>query len=374
MEREYANRTGTRGPTSAAAERTAGPDAVPGQRQGDGRIDFVLTWVDGSDPEWIARKRECEAAELGRARDVNANGDCRYRDMGLLRYWFRGVERFAPWVGKVFFVTCGQKPDWLDVNHPKLRLVDHRDYIPAEYLPTFHSDTIELNLHRLHDLSETFMLFNDDTFLLRPCAPRDFFRGGLPVLPCDLGIPNWLGPSQISRVVLNNNGVLHRNMDVNRLVRKHILKHTDVLSLGLVRAAKNFLSFAVNRTVLQGCFGHLALPHLKSTFAEVWKACPGMLDRTSRHRFRNDDDVNQWLMASWNLVTGRFHPVNEQRIGFHTGVCEPDLDRACDAIRRQKWLQICLNDGGTAVDPGHCFGVLADAFEAILPEKSSFEK
>ncbi len=90
--------------------------------------------------------------------DEDANADCRYRDYGLLRYWFRSVERFAPWVNRMFFVTCGQKPEWLDENNPRLRLVNHADYIPAACLPTFQSNTIELNLHRIPDLSERFVL------------------------------------------------------------------------------------------------------------------------------------------------------------------------------------------------------------------------
>ena len=373
MEQGVANSAESRGPSCRPADRPVARDRH-GDPGADGRIDFVLPWVDGSDPSWLAWKRNFEVDDNNLSVDANAHGDCRYRDMGLLRYWFRGVERFAPWFGRVFFVTCGQKPDWLDETHPKLRLVDHRDYIPEEYLPTFHSDTIELNLHRIRDLSETFILFNDDTFLLRPHAPRDFFRGGLPVLPCDLGIPNWLGPSHTSRVVLNNYGILKRSMDVERLVRKNILKFTCIPSLGVVRAAKNLLSFAVNRTMFQGCFGHLAMPHLKSTLAEIWEAQPEALDRTSRHRFRNDDDVNQWLLASWELATGRFRPGNEKRMGRCFAIREDDLDLACDSIRGQKWPQVCLNDAEITIDPRHCFDALADAFESILPEKSSFEK
>ena len=177
------------------------------------KIDFVVTWVDGSDREWLAQKRKYLDAASSVSSSIaggEANADCRYRDCGLLKYWFRAVEKFAPWANRVFFVTCGQKPDWLDESNPKLRLVNHEDYIPAEYLPTFHSDTIELNLHRIPDLSERFVLFNDDTFLLRPSTPDQFFHGGLPVLACDLGIPRWLGCSTASRIVVNNGGILAR--------------------------------------------------------------------------------------------------------------------------------------------------------------------
>ena len=97
------------------------------------KIDFVLPWVDGADPKWLAEKRKWEGAGAAMARgDEDANADCRYRDCGLLKYWFRAVEKFAPWVNRVFFVTCGQKPDWLDESNPKLRLVNHADYIPAD--------------------------------------------------------------------------------------------------------------------------------------------------------------------------------------------------------------------------------------------------
>ena len=88
-------------------------------------IDFVITWVDMNDPKWQA-----EFAKYARHKGNEKNGvsEARFRDYGFLRYWFRGVEKFAPWVRKIHFVTSGQKPEWLDANHPKLNLVSHKDY------------------------------------------------------------------------------------------------------------------------------------------------------------------------------------------------------------------------------------------------------
>ena len=339
------------------------------------RIDFVLPWVDGGDDAWQEEKRRYENSGEAMARgDADANADCRYRDSGLLRYWFRAVERFAPWVGRVFFVTCGQKPGWLDERHPKLRLVSHCDYIPQDWLPTFHSNAIELNLHRIADLSERFVLFNDDVFLLRPARPEFFFRKGLPVIPCDLGIPRWLGCSNTSRIAINNSGVLKLSLDVERLVWKNMPKFASVRSLGLSRAAKNLASFAVNRVFIPGTFGHIAQPHLKATLKEIWERQPGVLERTSRSRFRTDDCVNHWLASAWDMVSGRFHPANEKRVGAFMTLNDDSLADACDAIRRQAAPQICLNDKGSNADPERCFGEVAKAFEAILPEKSSFER
>ena len=341
----------------------------------EGGIDFVLMWVDGSDPEWRALKDRYDTERKRAAPgDADANGECRYRDYGMLRYWFRAVERFAPWVGRVFFVTCGQKPDWLAESNPKLRLVNHADFIPAEYLPTFQANTIEMNLHRIKDLSERFVLFNDDMFLLRPVDPGLFFRNGLPVIPCDLAVPRWIGCSNTSRLVLNDAGVLKMSMDVEAQVRKNIWKFIDVRSLGLARAAKNLASFLVNRLYIPGTFGHLPLAHLKSTLEEIWRRQPEVLDRTSRHKFRTDDCVNQWLVSAWDMISGRFRPANEKRMGRYMALCEENLDEACETVRRQKYLQLCLNDKSATKDPDYCFEQVAKAFGEILPDKSSFEK
>ena len=94
-------------------------------------IDFVIPWVDGNDPEWQKEKNLYD--------ESNKTGDStivRYRSWDNLQYWFRAVEKFAPWVRKVYFVTCGQKPEWLNAECSKLVLVDHKDYMPEEALPT----------------------------------------------------------------------------------------------------------------------------------------------------------------------------------------------------------------------------------------------
>lgn len=339
------------------------------------KIDFVLPWVDGGDIVWLEQKRKYETSDVNMARgDMDANADCRYRDYGLLKYWFRAVEQFAPWVNRIFFVTCGQKPNWLNDSNPKLRLVKHTDYIPAAYLPTFNSNTIELNLHRIPDLAEQFVLFNDDVFILRSITPEFFFRNGQPVIPCDLGIPKWLGCSNISRVALNNSGILKLNLDVERLVWKNIWKFIDVRKLGFARALKNLLSFSVNRQVIQGTFGHLAHAHLKSTFEEIWEKQPNVMERTSKYRFRTDDGVNHWLASGWNMISGKFYPANEKRRGEFLTLNEESATYVCNAIKQQSYPLLCLNDKGNTANLDKCFNEVARALGDVLPNKSSFEK
>ena len=111
------------------------------------KIDFVVLWVDGTDPQW-----QQERILFCPENSDNGSSENRYRDWGLMKYWFRCVEKYAPWVHRIFFVTNGQIPEWLNIEHPKLRLVKHKDYIPQKYLPTFNSNVIELWLHHIPDL------------------------------------------------------------------------------------------------------------------------------------------------------------------------------------------------------------------------------
>ena len=77
---------------------------------------------------------------------------------------------------KVHFVTWGHIPQWLNTKHPKLNIVCHEDFIPQKFLPTFNSHTIEWNFHRIPGLTEQFVYFNDDMFLLKPVYMEDFFK------------------------------------------------------------------------------------------------------------------------------------------------------------------------------------------------------
>ena len=201
-------------------------------------IDFVITWVDGSDPQWRKEKKYYEDLEHINFQKDDANTECRYRNDGLLKYWFRGVEKFAPWVNQIHFVTCGQKPEWLNTAHPKLHLVNHKDYIPPQYLPTFCSNVIELNLHRIESLSEKFVIFNDDIFLLQPLEPIFYFRNGLPVLDTDLTHSTLVGYNNWSRVLFNNYCIVRmslHDMVSNWILSKPILSYMTSSTIRLNR-------------------------------------------------------------------------------------------------------------------------------------------
>lgn len=340
-------------------------------------VDFVVLWVDGSDPEWQASKRRWqEAAGISTATpaEEDANGACRYNDNGLLRYWFRGVDRFAPWVRRVFFVTSGHRPTWLDESCPRLRVVSHSDFMPAKYLPTFNPRPVHFCLHLIPDLAEHFVLFDDDTFLLRPITPSLYFRKGLPRLPATLRMTAFRRDRNWHRILWNNFYEVNVLLDVSRSIQANGRKWFNPFVLGPRLALSNAIRFRLNHNIPASDFGHLPHPHLKSTFAELWERCPATLERTCMSRFRSHDQVNHWLASSWNLATGRFWPRPPPRQRFVFDIATKTIASTCSAIRCQTAPQICINDSVASDNLDHCLPLLRQAFEDILPGKSSFER
>ncbi|MDE5881568.1 MAG: stealth family protein [Muribaculaceae bacterium] len=327
-------------------------------------IDFVVIWVDMNDPEW---KKEFIKYSGKTDTESNSVSDARFRDYGFLKYWFRGVEKFAPWVRKIHFLTCDQKPEWLNTDNPKLNLVSHKEVIPEEFLPTYNSGVIERYIHRIPGLAEHFVYFNDDFFIIRPIQPTRFFRNGL---PCDIAAfhynPSW---SQWYKMLRNNIRIINRHFDKKEVMKRDYDKWFNK-SYGS-RARQNYLlkpygKFITLRTP------HNAQPYLKSTFEEVWEAAGKELTDTSANRFRDQSDYTQELFRTWQICRSNFEPYNT----YADTKMFPLLiksKQAIKAIYNQTYSLICLNDNIHIRHYDEVMKKIRDAFESILPEKSSFE-
>lgn len=328
-------------------------------------IDVVIPWVDGNDPEWLAERNRYYT---GNEESVHSFD---YQDWGLLKYWFRGIEAFAPWIRYVYFVTWGHLPSWLNVKNPKLRIIKHSDYIPKKYLPTFSSHTIELNLHRIPGLAEHFIYFNDDTYLIKKCTPDFFFYKGLPK---DSAIVNPIAPANnncISSLQLTTAAVINENFDKNIVMKKNPskwfnLKYGKLLPLNLM-----FIPWKRFPGILEK---HLPSSFLKSTFSEVWEKEYDLLDKTCSHRFRDfKTDVNQWVIKEWQIASGRFEPrsINCGKLLAVHNI--QDAKEAANYIQHQKEIMVCINDHMEG-DYQEAARLISTSFNKILPEKSTFEK
>lgn len=327
-------------------------------------IDFVITWVDMNNPEW---QKEFAKYSGDKLNTKNGVSETRFRDYGLLKYWFRGVEQFAPWVRKIHFVTTGQKPEWLDTSNPRLHLVRHEDFIPTEFLPTFNSVVIERYMHRIEGLADHFVYFNDDFYIINHITPERFFLKGL---PRDIAAfqynPSW---SQWYVRIKNNIRIINRHFDKREVMERDHDKwyHKSYGSRRLWNyLLKPYGKFITLRTP------HNAQPYLKSTFEEVWSVAGNELTATSSNRFRALTDYTPELFRTWQICRGHFEPYNTYR---DTKMFPLFLrsKQAVSAIRQQAYCLVCLNDHKKIKNYAQVMADLKDAFEQILPEKSSFE-
>ncbi|WP_029321024.1 stealth family protein [Butyrivibrio sp. AE3004] len=339
------------------------------------KIDIVIPWVDGSDPLWLSEKRLYD--EKMPFLDDSINSNQRYRDWGLMRYWFRGIEKNMPFINKIFFVTWGHVPDWLNIDHEKLVIIKHKDYIPDKYLPTYNSNVIELNLHRIEDLSENFILFNDDVFVISQTTEDMFYKNNL---PCDMPqceiLFNYDLTSVFEHIVFNNLGIINKHFGEQRRPLKAVLKWVSPIY------GRKIMLSNLNKLAFKRITGfkdqHLAIPHKKSVFQSIWELENENLDRVCMNRYRTAMDISTWLMKYWNLVTGNFTPINTSLIGEYLGFQnEKSLDEICNKIVRKEKPILVINDTIDGTDEQlffRCQKRLVDAFERILPEKSSYEK
>ncbi len=239
-------------------------------------VDVVYTWVDGDDEEWLAA-RERRIVETGGTPSERAGGAQRYTSRDELRYSMRSLHLFAPWVRRIHLVTAGQVPRWLDTSHDRIRVVDHRDVLPASALPTFSSHAIETRLHAVPDLADHFIYVNDDVFLGRPRRPEHFFSPG----------------GQYAAFVAD-----HRAVG---------LPGTD---------DRPYLTAALNnRRVLTDAFGvaltqtmmHSPHPQRRTTLDEIAARFPDEVQRTTDAPFRSGTDLS--LLSSfaqnYGLITGQ---------------------------------------------------------------------
>lgn len=137
-------------------------------------IDIVLPYVDIEDPLWFHDFIETTGNY--------SPSPVRFRSWGTLRYLFRAIDIYLPFINKVFLLLAreSQLPDW--VNTDIVTVVYHKDFIPAEFLPTFNSCTIEAFLSKIPGLSEKFIYFNDDIFPINPLTADDFYTEDKPNL------------------------------------------------------------------------------------------------------------------------------------------------------------------------------------------------
>lgn len=330
----------------------------------DSKIDIVVPWVNGDDPAW---RNEREKYLKQPSDDIEIASNIRFESWDL-RYWFRAIEKFLPWFNNIFFITWGHLPDFLNVNNPRLKIVKHSDYIPDEYLPTFNSNTLEMNMFRIKELSENFVYFNDDLFPLQPIPEKYYFQDDI---VCDEAVESHFmidGNKNFAYNHVNMLIMINKYFDKREVQNKYhdkwycedygeLLERTKGLSY--------FYDFCGFRDP------HMANAFKKSTFRKLWELEGKELDTASRNRFRRFSDYTPYLARYWQLCEGNFNP--RRTLGKPCTVKMSNLKGIEDIIKTQKYQMVSLNEYCSEDEFRIIRDKISRAFEEILPEKSSFE-
>lgn len=304
-------------------------------------VDLVILWVDGSDPAFMneracwARKENCENAA--------SNHVARFVQNDELRYVLRSVEKNLPWVRYVWLVTNGQQPTWLNVQHKKLKLISHTDFMPPNCLPTFNSCAITISLYKIKELAEHFLLANDDTFIWRP-TPKQFF------FPAENQVNNFYKKA----TWINHPEGIYRNMLLysQRLMSRRFPKTPAPLEPH-----------------------HNINGYLKSVCKDAWKLFARELKHTQHTRFRGPAHLNGWIFQAVSLVIGKGHwvEVKKARWGRKRISGTWELGQNYEKyIQRENPRLVCLNDSESSTEQDR--KRLRNFLERAFPEKSSFEK
>ncbi len=291
-------------------------------------MDIVITYVNGLDPLWQKDyEKHTNIPVLTK----------RFRDWGTLRYLMRGIEVNMPFIRKVHLVVArdSQVPEW--VNRDVVNVVLHEDIIPAEFLPTFNCNPIEMHLHRIKDLDEEYMYFNDDVFPMLPCKPSDLFVDGRGVLGMSRHI---LSLDMFKKIC--------RNSDV--VARKALGKRPQIAFLRPQ---------------------HVCTPMLKSECCELYE-CVEQDIRSSISKTRTANNISQYVFLNYMYLKGKL--INRRLSKRHFSLGITSVEKLRKFIINPDRMFTCINDVQLSEERyEELRRVLIESFEVRFPNKSKFE-
>ncbi|MBD1490988.1 stealth family protein [Weissella confusa] len=326
-------------------------------------IDFVIPWVDDQDPVWIQKKESFLSGETNREQNEQ-----RFRDFGTLKYLIRSIEKNANWVHKIWIITDGQQPTWLSNNNSRVEVVDHKAFIPEEYLPTFNSNAIELNMWRIEGLSENFVALNDDFLFLNKVNPTDFFRENGEIVDTTaqfVAMPR----DEFAHIALNNISLINNNFDKRVWLKGHWREAFSI---------KNGLPLLIYSLLLSPLpyftrfyDPHVGIPFKKRSFETAWTLFDTVFQQTSATKYRSITNVSIWVIRYLQLLTEKVY-VRKIKFGKYLTMSQPE--RLKKMINKRSIKMVVLNDQVSSESDEILAGKTLALLENVFSNKSEFEK
>lgn len=162
------------------------------------RIDFVYTWVNGSDEAFVQTIRPYE--QNSTLNDpggewIRTHSSNRYRSWDELRYSFRSLDKYASFANKIQLVVNAidkttdpavgrltkQRPLWLKEDEETeglIQTLSQEEFFGQKErgaLPNFNSLSIESQLYNTPSNTDRFFAMSDDMLLGRAHSPSDIY-------------------------------------------------------------------------------------------------------------------------------------------------------------------------------------------------------
>ena len=292
------------------------------------KIDYVFPYVTSDDPYW----KSLYTISISGKESEFGSGIQRFRDNGLLKYLFRSLEKYLPWINKVHMIVMSdtQVPSW--INREKVHIIYHSDFIPKKYLPTFNSNLIDCFLPFLPLVEEKFIYGNDDLIPCRYLPKSIFFQGNIPCY--NINIRDYIETKP---------GDIFRRNVYNIITGKKQNKR-------VVTTQHSTISYKIS--IIKNCFNKYKKFILNSL-----------------SKFREEKNLNQYLYAFYQMIEDTILNKPQKFGGYFV---KPDNIENILAKNFKRYDFICLNDGlnMTEID----WNKILSKFEKQLPEKSKYER
>ena len=243
------------------------------------QVDFVFPYVTMDDPDWQVLYKKYYPSGA----DEASKGIQRFRDYGTLKYLFRGIEKYLPWINKVHMIVMSdsQVPKW--INRKNVNIIYHKEFIPEKYLPLFNS--------------------NDDVFIINKISKSDFCIDGKLI-------------KKMAKHKQEFHGDILRRYDYDLIYGTNTDK-------GYVLRDEHGLS-PYNKTYIKQCFDKYKEQIEKSI-----------------SKFRTPYNYNKWIFDLYDIKNEL--TINYQTHKCLSTVLNKDLFKK---VNLEKYTEFCVNDSG----------------------------
>ena len=241
------------------------------------KIDAVITWVDGSEPNYKLKLEE----NLKNKKIINRQ----YTQANEIDFCVASIIKFAPFVRKIFIVTDKQKPKFSGIRHmislEKIEIIDHEEIFRdnLDCMPSFNIRSIDALLFKIKNLSDKFIYFNDDMFLIKETSKEEWFKDNKAVLT-----GSW-----------------------TKTYNKQLIKTISQRIKNLLNIRPSFNAAQSKAANIAGFHNkyfksfHCGRPQIKSVIKDFYDKNPQRLTNQIRYKFR---DGRQYMPYSlcWHLL------------------------------------------------------------------------